>query len=182
MNDFASNETFATTSSGYTGYVAWDQAYLYVGMSGGDIASGDAKKWFTLYLSGASGTTMGVPYNTQKPTLPFQAKWHVRWKANGLYTNALTWNGTSWVDAAWSFTNDVFQTGNYIEMRIPRANIGSPSSVSFVMDMLNETNGVEATYAGVPMTAFTDGPNPSFAHFYQFDLNGCMPPSAFAPM
>ncbi len=151
-------------------------------MNGADVASNDPEKWVGVYLSGTGGTNQGVQYNTQTPTLPFLAKYHVRWKANNTFTNALTWNGSSWVDAGWDFTGAVFQSGNYIEMRIARSNIGSPGQVSVDVDMLNETNGVEATYAGLPDNAFADGFNPMPAHYFNFDLNGCESPSMFTPI
>ena len=181
VNDFTGSETFPTTSTGYTGYVAWDASYLYVGMNGPDIGSNTATKWFYVYLSGAGGTTTGVTYNTQTPTLPFPAKWHLRWKADNTYTNTLTWNGTSWQDAGWSFTGDVFKNNNYLEIRISRANLGSPATESIAMGMLNEAAGVEATYAGVPSNAYADMHNPSIAHYFNFDLNGCNVPTSFTP-
>jgi hypothetical protein len=181
-DDFSSAEHFATTSAGYAGRVAWDANYVYVGMTGSDIASGSMTKWFVVYLSGAGGTTTGVPYNTQTTTLPFPAKWHVRWRADGAVTQALTWNGASWVDAAWNFSGAVFQSGSYIEMRIARSNISSPTTLNFEMNVLSAQTGVEGTYAGVPSTAFTDGYNPSIAHFFSFDLDGCAVPNAFSPM
>jgi hypothetical protein len=123
-----------------------------------------------------------VTYNTQTPTLPFPAAWHVRWKTDNSYTNAQFLNGSTWVDAGWNFTGNVFQSGTFFEMRIPRSYIGSPATATMVMAMLNEQTGVEATYAGVPSTAFVDSYNPSFAHYFSFDLNGCQAPTSFIPM
>ncbi len=183
QNDFTASETFATSSATYTGYVTWDAANLYLGMQGADVGSGDPHKFVVAYIGGAGGTTTGVLYNTQTPTLPFAAKWHLRWKADNTFTNALVWNGSSWVDAGWSFTGLVFQNGNYIELAIPRTNIGSPPGVVPIdVGMINEANGAEGTYAGVPSTAYSDGYNASFAKYFGFDLGGCNAPTTFLPL
>jgi hypothetical protein len=178
VNDFTADETFATTSAGYTGYLAWDDTYLYVGLDGSDVSSNDANKFILVYISGTAGTTTGVTYNTQQPTLPFSAEYHVRWKANNTFTDALAWNGSSWADANWDFTNDVFQNGNYFEMRIPLVNIGSPTSVAVDVSMINQASGVEFTYSGVPSTSFTDKYNPNYAEYLQLDLQGTTVPNA----
>jgi hypothetical protein len=52
-NLFAANETFPTTSNGYTGYVAWDPTYLYFGMVGPDVASGRARRSGSSSISAA---------------------------------------------------------------------------------------------------------------------------------
>ncbi len=90
VNDFAANETFATTTTGHTGYLAWDDTYLYVGVDGPDVGSGFSSNWVVVYLGGPAGTTTGVTYNTQTPTLAFPAQYHVRWKTDNTFTDALT--------------------------------------------------------------------------------------------
>lgn len=181
-NDFATEDIFSTTTNGYTAYVSWDATYIYVGMNGSDVSSSSSKKWLLVYIGGASGTTTGVAYNTQTPTLPFSARYHVRWKADNTFTDALTYNGSSWVDANWDFTGDVYQQGNYIEMRFARADLGSPTtSLPIAIAMLNQTNNVEATYAGVPSTTFTDGYNPTWTKYFDFDLASSTVPNAYAP-
>jgi hypothetical protein len=183
VDDFASGEDFATSSSAYVGHVAWDATYLYVGMTGPDVATGSASRWFGVYLSGPTGgTTAGVTYNTQTPTLPFAAKWHVRWKADNSFTNALVFDGASWVDAAWDFTGDVFESADFVELRIPRADLGAPGKIDLAMDMLNEENNAEFTFAGVPQIGLTDAYDPDFTHYFSFDLDGCMSPTMFSPL
>jgi hypothetical protein len=181
-DDFNADEDFTTTSVGFTGHIAWDATAITIGMTGADVASNSSTRWFEAYISGTGGTTTGVTYNTETPTLPFPAKWHVRWKADNSFTDALIWNGTMWAEAGWDFTGQVFQTGNYVEIRIPRTNIGSPTSVNMVLAMLNEQGGAEGTFAGVPQTAFTDGLDPNFTHYFSFDLDGCLAPAMFAPI
>ena len=180
-NDFASEDVFATTSNGYTAYVSWDATYVYVGMNGADVSSNDPKRWLLVYFGGAGGTTTGVTYNTQTPPLPFSALHHVRWKADNSYTDAQSYNGSSWVEANWDFTGGVYQSGNYIEMRVARSDLGSPTtSLPVAVAMLNETNNVEATYAGVPSTTFTDGYDPTWSKYFDFDLTSSTVPNAYA--
>ena len=181
-NDFSSDDDFTTSSVGYTGYVSWDATYVYLGMTGPDVGSASATKWMTAYIGGAGGTMNGVAYNTQAPLLPFAAKWHVRWKADNSFTHALVWNGATWADAGWSFTGDVVQTGSYIELRIPRADIGSPSMLYLHFDMLNEADGVESSYAAVPHNSFADGYDPDFTHYLAFDLASCDTPDSYIPL
>ena len=182
-NDFTASESFATTSNGYTGYVTWDATNVYIGMKGPDVMSSDPNKWVLVYIGGTAGTQNGALYNTQQPALPFAAKYHLRWKADNSYTNAEMWNGTAWVDAAWIFTNKVFQQGDYLEIAIPRANIGSPTTtVDVHLSMINETGGSEGTYAGVPSTSFVDGVDKDYSHYFNFDLSGCAAPTSYAPL
>lgn len=181
-DDFAATEKPATSSNGYGARVAWDDTYLYIGMKGADVASGSSTRWLLAYFSGPGGTTTGVQYNTQAPTLPFSAKWHVRWRADNMFTNAMQFAAGQWSDAAWSFTGDVFQAGDLVEIRIPRADIGALATVDLHLSMINEAGGGEFTFAGTPSTSFTDAVDPDYTKFYRFDLEGCDAPSAYAPM
>lgn len=183
LNDFSQvNERFTTTSSttGYTGYVAWDASNLYLAMGGGDIGANDPKKWFVAYLGGAGGTTSGQLYNTQQPALPFAARWHLRWKTDGTLASIQTWNGTMWVESGIDLTGRIFKTvgGNYLEISLRRADLGITTSAPLVMGMINEAATFEYTYAGVPGDAFVDGYDRDYAHAFAFDLTASTPPNA----
>lgn len=185
VNDFAAGEKFDTTSTatGYYAYAAWDSKNLYFGMEGNDVAAGvadAANKWVMLYIGrdALPGTMTGLPYdvpgNVQQPTLPFNASIHLRWKVSGDYTNVQQWNAamTKWEDAP-LVPLTVFRMGNFVEMGISRASLGSPSKIQVVMNMLIEGSATvhdDHTYAGVPSTAFTDGANPNFSTYFEFDL------------
>jgi len=178
VNDFTAAETFATSTSGYTLYVAWDTTYVYVGTRGSDVQStATMNKWWLLYLAGdaptaSTGSTSGVAYNTQTPGLPFPAAWHVRWKTTNDYTDAKRWAGGAWTDSNLSFAGSVFRgSGNdFVEMRIARSVLGSPSTVHLVSAFINEAGGSEGTFAGAPSTAFADGYNPAYTKAYVFTL------------
>ncbi len=177
-NDFDVAETFTTSSSGYTSYVAWDADYLYLAIQGADIASADATRFVLIYLGTASGSMAGVPYNTQEPALPFSANYHLRWKADNTFTNAMNWDGNAWVDAGWDFSDDVVQQGDFLEFRIPRSDIGSPARVSLYIGMINETNGVESSFAALPADSLSDGYDPDYTKYYDFDLQGTASPTS----
>lgn len=178
-NDFsATDESFVTSSKGYTAYLAWDQTYLYVAVQGQDISSNDATRFVQLYLgTGSAGTTTGLSYNTQQPTLPFSADYHLRWKADNTFTGALSWDGSAWVDTLWDFTDDVVQSGDFLEFRIPRDDIGAPTELAVHISMINETNGNEFSFAAMPGNSFTDAYDPDFGNYYQFNLLGQTPPA-----
>jgi hypothetical protein len=187
VNDFAAGEKFDTTSTAvdasYHAYAAWDAKNLYFGMEGNDVAAGVANamnKWVMLYIGrdALPGTMTGLPYdvpgNVQQPTFPFNASIHLRWKVSGDYTNVQQWNAamTKWEDAP-LVPLTVFRQGNFVEMGVSRASLGSPSKIQVVMNMLIEGSATvhdDHTYAGVPSTAFVDGPNPAFTHYFEFDL------------
>lgn len=182
VNDFNSSESFQTTSSPtYTGYVSWDADYVYLGMSGTDVGSGSSSFWVLAYIgNGTAGTTTGQTYGSQTPTLPFQAKYHLRWKADNTYTNAQIYLGAAWVEANWVFTGDIVQSGNYVELRIPRNDIGDPDEIDLHLDMINEPG--TWTYAGVPSTSFVDGADRDFTQHFHFDLTSDVAPNLYTPL
>ncbi len=177
-NDFTAGEKFATTAAGYDAYVSWDAKKIYFGMSGLDIASGAASKWVLLYVDGVpgnTGTPTGISYDCstnclpQPANLPFNAGFHLRWKADGQYTNLQKWNGALWSDVGSVAT--FAQKGTFWEVSLVRSVLGSPSKLKVHMNMLIELRDSEWTYAGLPSTSFTDGKAPAaFTKYYEFDL------------
>ncbi|MFX1374240.1 MAG: hypothetical protein ACFFA0_00370 [Promethearchaeota archaeon] len=180
VNDFNINENFTTSALNYYGYIAWDQDFIYFGMQGVDIDSSSSNFWVLIYIgNGGTGTTNGITYNNQDPILPFSATHHVRWRADNSYTNAMEWTG-SWTDASWDFTGDVYQSGQFLEIRIPIADLGSPSEVSVHMSIVNEPG--DWTYAGVPSTSFSNGNDPDYTQYFHFDLDGTEVPTDYNPL
>jgi hypothetical protein len=142
QNDFdPPTEAFVTSSPGYTSYVAWDANYLYAALQGPDVASQNASKWLLLYLGtgSSSGTTVGLSYGGQQPTLSFRAQHHVRWNAGSMLSQALTFE-ESWTPNGWDLAGQVAQSGDFVEMRISRAALGSPSRV-WLHEHGDETRG-----------------------------------------
>lgn len=171
-NDFSASETFATSSGGYTAYLTWDENYVYLGMQGADVNSGSSTKWVLAYFNGSGGSTSGLTYNTQQPNMPtgFSAKYHLRWKADDSYTNAQSF-GTGWTDAGWSFTGSVFRSGNFVEFRIARSDIGNPTTLGIIVNMINEQPMSEGSYAVAPSSSFTDGYDPNYTKYFSCGIN-----------
>jgi hypothetical protein len=181
-NDFAADEAFAASSAGATWYFTWDANYLYIGASNPDISAGSASKWVLCYFdtdpqlvpTEGTGTRFGQTYNTQQPQLPFTANYHFRWKSDDTFTDLQTFNGSTWQSAD--------QTGiqhsrsvNFLEIRIPRANLGSPGRIYACADMINEQGGSEWTYFLAP-SLHTDGYDVNVTHYFGFVLdNGIAP-------
>lgn len=187
VNDFdVPDERFATTTGPpFYGYVAWDSSHLYLGMEGPDIAGGagaDAK-WLVAYLGGTPGTTTGLTYGggtvTIEPTLPFVARYQIQWRANNTLTAAYEFDGSSWVDAGWDFTGDVYRTDTFVELRVNLADIGSPTTIDLHLSMINEQDGGEWTFAGVPATSFSDEADPDYGSYFAFDPAGALPPTGY---
>jgi hypothetical protein len=182
VNDFTAAETFPTSTPGYTFYVAWDATYVYFGASGSDVQTlASTSKWWQLYIGTGpnGGTTGGVAYGTQQPTLALPAQWHLRWKTSNDYTGALSWSGSGWIDPTLSFTGNVFRgSGNdFVEMRIARATLGNPASIAVTSAFVNESSNA-ATYAGAPSATFTDGVDRDYAKAFRFIL--AESPASFA--
>ncbi len=179
-NDFSADETFSTTSTGYTAYITWDQNSLYIGYDGPDINSNDGNKWVLVYIdtdpqqtpTAGTGSTVGQLYNTQQPNLPFTANYHLRWKADNSYTNMEKWNGSSWDPGigAGYWTGSAYQSGNFVEISIPLTDLGNPTQIYICTVMINEVGSGEWTYAGNPNDIFTDGYDPDYLHYYGFNL------------
>jgi hypothetical protein len=175
-NDFAADEDVPGTS-GSTWYFTWDASNFYFGVNASDVNSGSSTKWVLLYLDAdprqnplsGSGTSTGQNYNTQTPGLPFNADYHLRWKADNTFTDLMSWNGSSWVGGNNSGVQ-AFQSGTFVEYKIPRANLGSPAQVYVCGAMINEQAFVESTFFLTPQSNGPDGYDKDFAHYFGFPL------------
>lgn len=174
-NDFKASEKFVTSSTGtgYEGFIAWDSKNVYVGMAGNDIGAGaSGTKWVLIYLDGgASSTTNGQSYGGQQPTLPFGASFHIGLKTDLSFINKQKWDGGAWVDAGVTFIPIAQRKNGFMEVSIPRAALGNPSSLKLHVTMINEASGSEWTYSAMPSTSITDGLDPNYSKYFEFDLN-----------
>lgn len=183
INDFLAEESFPTSTPGHTSYVAWDDAYVYFGWDSPDVASGNGQVWTVAYLGDQSGSTSGVLYNTQQPALPFQARWHVRWRADNTFTGALEYDGADWTEPPWTINpGDVFQSGTFVEMRVSVIDLQSPVYLDVALGILREQALEEASWAAVPEDAYGDGYDPDFAQYFQFDRTASSLPGAYVPL
>jgi chitodextrinase len=177
------NETFATSSGDAFFYLTWDATNIYFAYNSNDITGTVANapsKWVWAYFGGAGGTKSGVDYSGQKPNLPFEAKYHFRFKVDGSYSNLQSWNGTSWNSVktlAWGADQARNDGNKLVEFKIPRSELGltSANSLQFVANLAYEDAGTgDAMWAAVPSNSFGadgNGNNRSFSTFYDLDLN-----------
>lgn len=183
VNDFSLDEALAGTS-GSTWYFTWDASYLYFGAENTDVGNtSSTTRWLLWYVdtdprltpSQGSGTQTGLMYNTQRPTLPFTANYHLRWKTNDSYFDLQSFNGSAWESGNQSGLQRS-RSGNFMELRIPRTSIGSPDQIHICAMVINEAGGAEWTYFIVPAMQ-SDGYNPALAHFLGFTLNAGRSPN-----
>ncbi len=189
INDFAAGEKFQTTSSStsYFAYVAWDAKNVYFGMEGSDVSQttpNAGNKWILIYMGrdALPGATTGIDYaGQQQPNLPFQASLNIRLKIDGSFSEVQESNGGAWVkNTLVTFTTQ--RSGIFLELAVSRAALGSPTKLRVHMNMLIEGGGLDFTYAGMPSTSFTDGKDPDFAKYYEFDLSDlAKAPNTYAP-
>jgi hypothetical protein len=181
VNDFTAAERFATTSAGYTGWLTWDASHLYLGVQGPAVTSNSTTQWILVYLGAVgTGTMTGEPYGTVSPTLPFPATHYYRMRLDFGYMNIRGFNGTSWSDLPWTTEFGGVQ-GDFAEMNIPLGTLGSPTTLRVHVSMINEAPGAEWTWSGIPASSFTDGLDPNYGHYFEFNLAGGAAPASYAP-
>jgi hypothetical protein len=194
-NDFsATDETFTTTSTGYSAHLTWDAAALYVGYSGADIGLGSGastSKWVFVYVDAdpgaGTGATKTEQYKDQAASFGtgFGAEAYFAWRTDGAFSQLRKHSGGAW-SAADATTVTVARSGSFVEMRIPYAALGvTPGKLGVVTLMLNEGVGGAGqwTYAGLYTGSFTDGfyAAPSTAptkYWLELDLASPTAPSA----
>jgi hypothetical protein len=188
-NDFAAtDEAFATTSTGYTGYVAWDSSFVYFAMKGPDVADTSGTRWLLAYLGTptAVATTMaGQLYGggVLSPGLAFPASWHFRRKFGGdEYQSLMTFAGSNWNDGTLPTGSAVARSGDFVEVRLPLSHFGSPTTLRLHLSMINEQNGGQYTFAGVPQSSFTDAIDPDYTKYFELELDGCDTPTMYTPL
>lgn len=182
LDDWNGDEGLATSTDGHVARVAWDADFVYVGMRSPDVAIVNGSVWAVFYLGGPAGTTDGVLYNTQSPALPFSARWHVRWRADNIYTDVLEWDGAAWSPASWTIgEGDVYQQGDLLELRVARSDLGDPDVLELHAGLLREANLDEASWAACPEGSYVDGYDPDYAQYWSFDLLGSDAPADHTP-
>jgi len=191
-NDFVADETFSTSTAGYTAYVTWDANNIYLGYSGFDIGSGQSNnKWIIFYFDTdahldptfGNGTLNAIGFMTQNWFLPFRADYMIQIRTTGGFETLKRFTGTAWVDVT-PHNMQIFDNNasNFIEIRIPRASLNNPQKIYMLGYFVNETIGFEWTYASFPDNSLRGGDgykNPGyFDHWYGFELTNNISPNA----
>jgi len=165
VDDFTAAEQFTTTSNAFSARVTWDATTLFIGYSGPDLdpATSDAKsKWMFAYIDvdpgGATGSIESLTYNTQKVKFPagFGAELYLRWKCDASFHTLEQYaGGTTWTTVATGVPSG--NSGQYVEVAIPRSALGATSAIGISTWMINEKPGVEGTFAGMFAGNFVNG-------------------------
>jgi hypothetical protein len=182
VDDWNGDEGLATSTEGHVARVAWDDTHVYVGIRSPDVMIDNANVWFAVYFGGEAGAPDGVLYNTQQPALPFTARWHMRWRADNIYTDVLEWDGDAWAPGGWTIgEGDVYRSGDLLEMRVARSDLDDPQTLELHLGLLRETMFDEATWAACPEGSYVDGYDPEYTQYWSFDLSGSDAPGDHDP-
>lgn len=183
VDDWEPAETFMTSTDGHLAHIAWDDEYVYLGMRSPDVAGGQSTVWVVVYFGGDAGTSQGVLYNTQQPSLPFDAQYHLRWRGDNIYTDVLEFDGAQWSPGGWAIAKgDVFALADLLELRIARADLGDPDTLSLHTGLLREAMLDEASWAACPADSYEDQYDPDYLAYWSFDLLGSTRPADHDPM
>ncbi len=174
-NDFNSDENLTTSTSGYVDYFTWDANNIYFGISGSDVDT-EGKVSF-IYIdtdpqatpSDGSGSTSSINWSVTH-TFPFTANWAFAYKVQSGddYWNLRKYDG-GW-QADQSFTGSVGLGTDYLEVSIPRSDIGSPDEIYITIFMQNDDGSW--TWSAAPSDAITDGNGShTFAHYLGYTLD-----------
>lgn len=157
VNNFAAANTYPTSDSSYTGYLAANATNLHFGYNGPDIQTGGASHFIVAYVGAVGpGTSTGINFNTQQPNLSFAATHALVYRADGGYTQFFDYNGASWTAAASSTV--VAESGQFFEAGMSLVDLGLPSgNIHFAAYLLFEGSGFESSFAAMPSTAFNNG-------------------------
>jgi|GEM_PF-5791573 len=187
VNDFATVESFPTTSIGFAAYVTYDDNFLYIGYDGPDVGTGNENIWVQFFFdtdAGTAGASLGEVYNTQQPAMPsgLDADYYFRWRASGDLFDVRQFTGGAWGPS--TITPTVAQSGTFLEASIPLAGLGNPSGIGVTSLIMKETPFDEACFAGLYQDNFTDGyyaadTNPvPMTRYGQFDFASAANPNA----
>lgn len=127
-------------------YVTYDASYIYFGAFRTNSNTWGQYDHFTIYVdsdptssvsSGGNGTTTGINWDSNTPTLPIQADYRIAIRRNGsgesfYSTYSGSWstgsaNGQGWTQYTTSSSNGA------LEVRVPWSDLGSPDAIYFTM-------------------------------------------------
>jgi hypothetical protein len=129
------------------------------------------------YISGYGGGDRTQPFLTQDASLPFSnAKYYIRWKGDGTLTQGKIWDTSAWVDdTRFGVTGKLPATefkrsGNFISFRVAKSMLNTDfTKLRMILCIVREDQN--KTFCGTPSTVFTDGTDPSYSTYLEFNLN-----------
>lgn len=185
-SEYGADETFPVDNG--TVWITWDADALYVAVQHPDVTSGGPLHWLLIYLGdGVTGTTAGVPFASQTPSLAVPVSTLVRWKADGSWNSRETWTGVAWQSSPYwigtggsSLVED--PVAGVVELRLPDAALGLGDTVAVHVSWVYEGAGYESSYAPSPGTSFTSGAfDPDYTRLWVFDRTAATAPADYVP-
>jgi len=159
-NEFATDETFETSTLGYQQYITWDQDYLYLGISGPNFSGDDSIRvlqttlWFIdadpqIDPNSGEGTNIAptlwtqimprLPhwFDEQTWELPFYADYYVMQnvdKSDSTFLSIGTYPGSQpWTESNMDTMYNMFDsTAGFVENKIPWDSLGNPEKISIM--------------------------------------------------
>lgn len=182
-NDFASDEDWSGNATGVTWYYTWDASNVYVGATNDNIDENNSNKWVFVFIDtdpqqslpnfyGDGDSSLHNWGTGSDGSLPFNADYYLRWKNDNSHTNLQEWNGSSWVDSDQS-NIAAWQSGTFLELRIPLANIGNPEHI-YILGCMHDQSGAGWHYYSLDGNA--DGSGPSWTNQLGFVLDDGLSP------
>jgi hypothetical protein len=182
-NDF-STVTERTNASGDNNYwwYTWDESNFYFAFQQGALDENNASKWVIHYIDTdpqinpilGTGTTTGLQYNTQQPTLPFTANYQFQWNTSGEVLLLKEYNSESWGNVTEHNMIANLNTSNeFFEVKIPLSSLNNPEMLYICGNMLDETLDGEYMWAFTPENASSDnndGAHKNLDSFWSFEL------------
>ena len=106
-----------------------------------------------------------------------------QWRVDGTFTRLSAYNGSSFVDSGYNLAGEWARSGEFFEIRIPLSELGNPTtSLQMHISMINEVDGAESTFGGMPSSSFTTGHDPEYTRYYDFDFTSYLKPSQYSPL
>ena len=142
LADWQSNEALGTSFGQF--YFTWDASNFYFAYNrGGTFTADPDVVWIyisTVAPTSTAGTFTSVDW-TGTHTLPFRAGYVYLFRPNAEYKTYRNWTGSAWSgDWAGSATTSQNYGSGIVEIKIPRADIGNPSSIRVTMYITNGSN------------------------------------------
>jgi len=142
LADWSEDEKLGTSFGQF--YFTWDANNFYFAYDRGGSFTADPDVIF-IYISTHSPTSTWGTFNSINwngtHTLPFRAGYVYIFRPNDEYKTYRSWAGSDWsTDWAGSAATSQIYGSGIVEIRIPRSDIGNPSSIRVTMFITNGSN------------------------------------------
>ena len=151
----------STTADSTTWTIDYTAEELEFTLDAPVVLTGSADRVVYLYLGGepnpwSATTTTGLVYGAASaPSLPFDARYHIRWQADGADTGLWEFDGSSWVDTGGIVSAGL--NGSVLTLQLMRSQLGgnpSPQVLQWQGGSVDKTSGDLADLTPDPSTTY----------------------------